>query len=239
MSAFKANKYLKADARESLIGNLTTPVVSTFLYTASTMLLSEQITNFNSESMLVALLLSVVIFLVVNTCANMLRIGLSCIFLNLQFRQPAAITDLLYPFRNNSDAAVTISAYIAVWELLCMLPYILFIAVVPKDSIPAFGILSVALLGAGFLGTIAVRIRYAMCIYLYLDFPDFSAPKLLRGGTRLIKGNFMRLLSLSVSFLPLHILSILSLGVAGLWVSSYAHAAEAAFYKDLMANTSF
>ena len=40
MSAFKENKYLKADARESLLGNLTTTVISIFLYMLSTMTLS-------------------------------------------------------------------------------------------------------------------------------------------------------------------------------------------------------
>lgn len=239
MSAFKSNKYLKADARESLIGNLTTPVISTFFYTLSTFLLSEMIANFNTGSVLLALLFSLIVFLVVNTCANMLRIGLSCIFLKLQFRLRASVGDLLYAFRNNSNAAVTISAFIAVLELLCMLPYIFFIAFVSKDSMATYPFLSLALLAAGLLGTIAVRIRYAMCTYLFLDFPDFDARKLLRGGTRLIRGHFARLFILYLSFLPLHLLSILSLGVAGLWVSSYSHAAEAAFYKDLMANTSF
>lgn len=118
MSSFKANKNLKADARESLLGNLTTAVASIFFYTLSTMLLSEMIANFNTKSLLISLLLSLFVFFVINTCANMLRIGLSCIFLKLQFRQKAKVSDLFYAFRNNSDAAVTISAFIAALELL-------------------------------------------------------------------------------------------------------------------------
>ena len=70
-----------------------------------------------------------------------------------------------------------------------------------------------------------------------LDFPDFSAEELIRGGTKLMKGHLRRLYFLYLSFLPMYLLTLLSFGIAGLWVSSYTHAAEAAFYKDLMANT--
>ena len=239
MSTFKSNKYLKADARESLLGNLTTTVISVFVYTFATMMLSELVNGFNTRSVFAALLLSIVIFFVVNTCGNMLRIGLSCIFLKLQFRQKTGIGDLLYAFRSNSDTAVILSAFIAVLELLCMMPYILFLLFVSKESFPSFGIVSVVLLIAGFLGTLAVRIRYAMCTYLFLDFTGFSARELIRGGSRLLQGHLLRLFGLYLSFLPLYFLSVPSLGVAGLWVSSYTHAAEAAFYKDLMANTAF
>ena len=69
MSSFKANKNLKADARESLLGNLTTAVASIFFYTLSTMLLSEMIANFNTKSLLISLLLSLFVFFVINTCS--------------------------------------------------------------------------------------------------------------------------------------------------------------------------
>ena len=134
---------------------------------------------------------------------------------------------------------MTISAFIAALELLCMMPYILFASFSSGHSVPAGTAISILLIGAGFLGTIAIRIRYAICTYLFLDFPDYSARELIRGGTKLISGHLSRLFGLYVSFIPLYILSLISLGVAGLWVSSYTHAAEAAFYKDLMANTAF
>lgn len=239
MSAFKTNKYLKADARESLIGNLTTTVLSIFLYTLSTMLLSERIASFSPDSVLLTLLLSLFVFFIVNTCANMLRIGLSCIFLKLQFGERASVGDLLYAFRNNSDAAVIISAFIASQEVLCILPYLLFVTLAPVQSGSALAVAAPILLVAGTLGTIAVRIRYAVCTYLFLDFPGYTAGELLRGNARLMKGHLGRLFSLYFSFIPLYFLSLMSLGVAGLWVSSYSHAAEAAFYKDLMNNTSF
>ena len=239
MSSFKANKNLKADARESLLGNLTTAVAAIFFYTLTTMVLSEMIAGVNTKSLLISLLFSLVVFFVINTCANMLRIGLACIFLKLQFRQKASVGDLFYAFRNNSDAAVMISAFIAALELLCMLPYVVFTSFVSGHNSPVYTAITIFLIGAGVLGTIAVRIRYAICTYLFLDFPDYSAGELIRGGTKLIRGHLPRLFGLYISFFPLYVLCLISLGVASLWVSSDTHAAEAAFYKDLMANTAF
>lgn len=239
MYVFKENKSLKAEARESLLGNLSTAVLSVFLYSLVTSLLSELIASFNSGSVLLSLLLSVAVFLVVNICANMLRIGLDCIFLRLQLRQTTGIGDLFCAFRRSSDTAVTISAFIALLELLCMLPVLLALSVMSPDARSAYYPLILLLLAAGFLGNIAVRIRFAMSLYLFLDFPDITAGKLIRGGSRLIRGHLLRLFKLYLSFIPLYLLSLLSFGVAGLWVSSYTHATEAAFYKDLMTGSSF
>ncbi len=236
---FKDNKYLKADARESLLGNLSLTVLAVFLHTMSIVLLSEAINGINSNSRLLSLVLSVFIFIVVNTCANMLRIGLCCIFLKLQFRQTAKLGDMLYAFRNNSDTAVLISVFVAVLEFMCILPYLLFSALTSGQAFPGGRFIALFLLGAGLLANFAVRIRYAVCSYLFLDFPGFSGKELLRGGMKLMRGNFSRLIKLYLSFLPLFFLSFLSFGIAGLWVNCYTHAAEAAFYKDLMAKTSF
>ena len=236
MYTFKDNKFLKADARESLLGNLTIPVISMFIYTMTTVMLSDLISNFGSSSLLLSLFFSAAVFLVVNTCSGMLRIGLSCMFLSLQFGGKAIIGDLLYAFRNNSNTAVIISAFLSVLELLCMLPAILFSALLPEQSVPGHLFLYIILVAAGALGAIAIRIRYAICTYLFLDFPDYTAGELIRGGTRLMAGHLRRLYSLYLSFLPMYLLTLLSFGIAGLWVSSYTHAAEAAFYKDLMAN---
>ena len=120
MYTFKDNKFLKADARESLLGNLTIPVISMFIYTMTTVMLSDLISNFGSSSLLLSLFFSAAVFLVVNTCSGMLRIGLSCMFLSLQFGGKAIIGDLLYAFRNNSNTAVIISAFLSVLELLSL-----------------------------------------------------------------------------------------------------------------------
>lgn len=232
MTTFKNSKMLKADARASLLGHLTTPVLSILLYLFATSMLTEMIANWGSGSVLLSLILSVVVFFVVNTVTNMLRIGLACIFLRLQLQKSVLIGDLFYAFRNNSDTSVMYSAFLAMLELLCMLPAIIAVSVLSPQGRTAYAVLLLILFAAGLAGSFYARLRYALCPYLFLDFPSLSARALIKGGARMLDGHKGRLFKLYLSFLPLHILTVLSLGVAGLWVSSYSHAAEAAFYRD-------
>ena len=111
MTFYKENKALKADARESLLGHLTTAVISVFLYTLATSLIVELVANFQSGSVILSLVLSAVIFYVVSICSHMLRIGLASIFLQLLYQKKASIGDLFRAFHENSDTAVTISTF--------------------------------------------------------------------------------------------------------------------------------
>lgn len=234
MAAFKSNKRLKADARASLLGNLITPVISVLLYFTTTATLTELIANFRTGSALLSFLLSVIVFFVVNICAKMLRIGLCCIFLRLQLRKDARISDLFYGFRNSSDTAVKISAHLALLELLCMLPLFIALSVLSAKGIPGQRGLVLFLFASGLCASYFFRIRYALSPYLFLDFPGLSERSLLSGGAKMIRGHRGRLFRLYLSFLPLYMLTVISMGVAGLWVGSYLQAAEAAFYRDLI-----
>lgn len=234
MTFYKGNKALKADARESLLGHLTIAVLSVFLYTLATSLIMELIANFQSDSILLSFVLSAVIFFVVSICSHMLRIGLASIFLQLLYSKKARIGDLFCAFRYNSDTAVTISAFISLLELVCMLPAIIALSVIPGSELTSRLWLILLLLAAGAIGIAAVRIRYALCAYLFLDYPEYSAGELIRGSARMIKGHKLRLLKLYLSFIPLYFLGVLSFGVAGMWVISYSKAAVAAFYRDMM-----
>ena len=193
-SVFKSNKRLKSEARASLLGNLTRPVLSVFLYTLSTAVLAELIANFRTESALLSLLFSVIVYVVLGTCSKMLRIGLSSIFLRLHFI--------------SAGSALNRTVYVILLILFSL---------------------------AAFFGVLSVRIRYAPHSYLLLDFPGLPAGTLLRGSARMMQGHRMRLFRLYLSFLPLYVLGVLSFGVARLWVNSYTHSAEAAFYRDLTA----
>ena len=232
-SHFKSNKRLKAEARASLIGNLARPVFCVFLYMLSNAVLAELIANYHSDSVPVSLLFSVIIFLVLGTCAKMLRIGLSCIFLRLHFRKDVKISDLFYAFGGRSDTAVICCAYLSLAELIFVFPLMVALSLGSYENRTAYAVLLIALSLLGFAGLIFVRIRYALCPYLLLDFPGLPAGTMIRGSAKMLRGHQMRLFKLYLSLLPMYGLSVLSFGVAGLWVTCYSHAAEAAFYRDL------
>ena len=78
------------------------------------------------------------------------------------------------------------------------------------------------------------RITYAMADYLLLDFPEMDARRLLRSARSMMRGNKKRYLFLMLRFIPLYLLSILSLGITTAWTASYQRAASAAFYRDMI-----
>ena len=237
MPVFKDNKTLKADARESLLGNLTTAVLSIFICMMASSVLAELIAGFDTGSILLSLILTTVMFLVISICGNMLGIGLSYIFLRLQYQKGAKVGDLFTAFRGSSDAAVIVSTFLAALRLLCFLPLGILLSVLSAEGRSAYRIPLLLLFMAGYAAAFVIRIRYSMLPYLLLDFPQLLPKEHIRGGVKLIRGHKMRLFRLYLSFLPLQLLTVLSFGIAGLWVSSYERAAEAAFYKDLIENT--
>ena len=238
MSAFKSSKKLKSEARASLLGKLVVPVLSVFLYFLITSTLAELIAISGTDSRLLALLLSVVVFFVVNVISKMLRIGLACIFLKLHLGARAVTGDLFSAFRGNSDTAVKLSAFLVLPELLSMFPALVALSLITSWDRAAYTALTILLLIAGAAGCAYFRFVFALCPYLFLDFPALSARALVRGSSKMIRGHKARLFRLYLSFLPQYVLSVLSLGIAGLWVMSYSQAAEAAFYRDLTANLS-
>ena len=75
-----------------------------------------------------------------------------------------------------------------------------------------------------------------MCYFLIADFPEMSSAQVLRTSVRMMKGHRWRLFVMELSFLPLYFLSLLSFGIAALWVFSYEAASTASFYKWLAGN---
>ena len=49
-----------------------------------------------------------------------------------------------------------------------------------------------------------------------------------------MRGSRLRLIRLYLRVLPLHMLGLLSFGLANLWAGSCQYACAAAFYKDMM-----
>lgn len=75
---------------------------------------------------------------------------------------------------------------------------------------------------------------YAMVPYLLSEYPDMAAREAITYSKELMYGNRWRLFCLHFSFIGWSFLCVLTLGIGNLWLSPYRHAAEAAFYRDLI-----
>ena len=102
-----------------------------------------------------------------------------------------------------------------------------------KAMIPYYAAGAVTFL-IGQAARILINIIYAPVNYLFLDFPGTEPFKVLQSARKLMRGHKGRYFLLKLSFLPLHALGLLTLGIANFWVIAYEMAAETEFYRELI-----
>lgn len=91
-------------------------------------------------------------------------------------------------------------------------------------SIPTFGI-----------GGIIFAYAYKMVPYLLKDYPELTAREALQMSREMMKGYKWDLFLLELTFIGWLFLTILTCGIAVIWVAPYISTAEAFFYDDLKA----
>ena len=74
---------------------------------------------------------------------------------------------------------------------------------------------------------------YAMTPFILADHPELTAGEAITASRKLMDGHKGELFVLGLSFFGWSLLSIITLGIAGLWVTPYINAAYAAFYRRL------
>lgn len=80
---------------------------------------------------------------------------------------------------------------------------------------------------------IVKSLSYAMTPYILKDHPELSYDKAITRSSAMMKGHKMELFWLYLNFIGWIILSIVTLGIALLWVCPYLYTAFAHFYLDL------
>ena len=63
--------------------------------------------------------------------------------------------------------------------------------------------------------------------------PELTASEAIERSKQMMEGNRMRLFCLRFSFIGWELLSALTLGIGGLWLTPYKQAAEASFYREI------
>lgn len=76
---------------------------------------------------------------------------------------------------------------------------------------------------------------YAMTDFILIDHPEYGPLQAITESRKMMDGNRMRLLILSISFIGWDLLCLVTLGLAAFWVFPYFQAARAKFYLDVKA----
>ena len=75
--------------------------------------------------------------------------------------------------------------------------------------------------------------KYAMVSHVLAENPELSAREALQRSKELMRGNKWRLFCLHFSFIGWDILTVLTLGLLGLWVVPFKAASNAVFYQKI------
>ena len=154
-----------------------------------------------------AMLVALVFGLLYTALGSVVQVGYAQFNLSLVDGREAQPGDLFAHFSNFKTlfcARLLVMLYTFLWSLLLFIP-----------------------------GIIA-SYSYAMVPYLLAEYPDMTAREAITYSKELMYGSRWRLFCLQFSFIGWSLLCALTLGIGGLWLGPYTHAAQAAFYRELI-----
>lgn len=231
---YKSSRELKADARVSMLGHMSLAVGSMILYMILVLVITE-ITSFSlPHNMAAAILISVLVNFLVSVIVGIIHIGLKSIYLEMLFGNHPKIFALFRFYRESANSAVVISGFFGLLDTLVSIPCVILLLNTEGNG---FAIFTPALILAFLfrsLGQFLVRIFFFPAPYLLMDFPQMQPSAMLRSAAKLMENRRKDYILLNLSFLPLHLLGLMSMGIGSFWVMAYQECACAAFYKDMI-----
>ena len=229
-------KELKRIARENLSGHYGIPmgallaeaVISLVAILPFSLLQQEEQTIFQTIIFYTAYFLVALLSLV-------LAVGLMKLHLSMARKQPYEISMIFYGFRNPPDRFILTALLLILAIVVSLLPAIAgTIAFVLLDVSAATVTALVLLSLTSLVLLIILALQYALSFYLVLEHQDMNALQALRTSRELTKGHRGQLLYIFLSFIGLHLLSVLSFGIGSLWVAPYQSQTFAGFYLDII-----
>jgi len=76
-------------------------------------------------------------------------------------------------------------------------------------------------------------LKYSQAFFIMIDNPNIGAMEAIKQSKQMMEGHKTRLFMLYLSFIGWILLSMVTMGIAMIWVGPYMYAAMAAFYEDL------
>lgn len=145
---------------------------------------------------------------------------------------------LFYAFMHQPDTFLLVEGFryliTLIWFVPALRKYLTLASVTELTQLP--GILTEAVLLAlpAVIPAVLLSLPYSQAIYLLLSDPEASATEVLKKSRALMKGNYLRLLSLYLSFLPWCFIIFTSGGFVSFWFRPYYYAAMCQFHEELI-----
>lgn len=233
MHTKKTSAMLKQGARGIMIGKYRNAI--SILLASDLIINTISVLSATSNDSYAGIAIGLAISFILVLLGTILNVGQCSFYLNVACGQKYEFSNLFTGFKVHPDKIIITQVII---QLLTALPLLPAIGVM-WYSFKAYNIIVVFLIGCILLIIGAglswwIYLRYSQVYYLLLDFPDYSAKELLKMSWRLMKGHCGRLLYIQVSFLPLMLAGLVSLGVGFLLIKPYQYMTYTLFYLDLI-----
>ena len=75
-----------------------------------------------------------------------------------------------------------------------------------------------------------------MTPFIMAEHPELTVNEAITASRKMMDGHKLDCFLLGLSFIGWNLLSVLTLGILGLWIVPYQNAAYAAFYRDISKN---
>jgi uncharacterized membrane protein len=195
----------RAAARESLSGNWKTSVIVMLMIWGITILLSTVVGLLSLDS---------------EWLGNTVNIIVSVLLiLPLQWAFANALLQLV---RGDNNITENTKQSFKTNYRTFVLTYLLMIIIL-------LGIGVVTLL----IGIFILNYAYRMVPYIIQEYPELSPREALKLSREMMRGHKWNLFVLDLTFIGWILLTILTLGIGGLWVSPYMQTTVAHYYEDL------
>ena len=233
MHTKKTSAQLKQIARGIMLGKYRKAI--SILLASDLIINTISVLSATSNESYIGIAIGLAISFILVLLGTILNVGQCSFYLNIACQQKYEFSNLFTGFKVHPDKIIITQVLIQLLTILPMLPSI----GIMWYSFKAYNIIVVFLigcllfiLGAGLSWWI--YLRYSQVYFLLLDFPDYSAKKLMKMSWRLMKGHCGRLLYIQVSFLPFMLVGLISLGIGFLFIKPYQYMTYTLFYLDLI-----
>lgn len=233
MQQRKTSAQLKQIARGMMLGKYR-QAISILLATdliITTLSLFMSVTAGNSMT---GIIISFLISFILTLLSCILLVGQCAFFLNIACGRNARFSNLFEGFKVYPDKTIICQLIVYGLSLVAFVPAIiaaLFAGLTERAEL--FLVFCICCV-FGIVLFWWVNLAYSQWYYLLLDFPECKALELLKMSRKLMRKNMLRMLYIQVSFIPITLLGIISLGLGLLFVTPYKKMTYTLFYLDLI-----
>ena len=234
MKYYQTISALKDQAKEKLSGKYSSAVWTLVLVSLITRAVTNTLTAFLPTRGWGGTIVSLLLTTVLSVFLGALQTGIAYYFLNIACNMNYSHHNIFYGFQQTPERSFKISLVHVAIESLYILPYQVFALLFIQTFEYKYVVIAYVIMLVGMIILAPLRYALSQTYYLLLDFPEATAKEILQTSIRVMKGHKWKLFKLELSFLPLQIIGILSLGIGMLWLNPYMKMTYTLFFLDVM-----